>query len=680
MLSLESAVSVAYYRGALSSQLASRHGSPKGAMLAVGLSADNVQPYIDGIPSGKATIACINSPKSVTLSGDMRAIDELHSRIQAKGLFSRKLKVNMAYHSNHMKSIAQEYSDSLRGLHIQPRNPGVRFYTSVFPGLTVETNSEYWVQNLLSPVQFSETMKNVFRSQTERDLVCIEIGPHSALAGPFKQICQSLSAGIKPEYLPSILRNEDGVEQALNLACSLFNNGWNIDLASVNFPVSKPALRVLTDLPPYAWNHNTHYWLEGRLAQNYLHRKDPSHSILGTLLDDSSDIDMRWSNYIRLSELPWLKDHVIRSEVLFPAGGYLVMAMAAAAQKASMSSLEVRGYTLRDVTFSKALVIPDTSDGVELSLVLAPFRQSAATASSVWNEFRIISYGPDRKAYKHCHGLINVTYKPCFEWSPNDKATLATMYGDTDGESGLYQQLLAQSTANGNEMGPSFQLVSKCCFKDDSGFFDFRLPDRFEHESPMTVSVPLMDAFLQTTVLYLVGTAPQIGGAIVPTSIAELLVSKSIGRSPGHILHSRGSTTQLGPRDFEGGVVVGQDTDGVLEPVAQIKEAKLVCIRKDQESSKDDDTDAKLCWNMLWQDDIDDLRKDDVANRWPIPEPTPHERSQMVMCERAIWYCLRSAYETLDDSEVQKMAPHHHNYYNWMKKRYEQGQKGDLPF
>ena len=252
MLSLESAISIAYYRGKVCSQLVPKDGNSKGAMLAAGLSAEDVQPYIADLTSGIAAVACINSPKSVTLSGDVRAIDELHSRLEEKGLFSRKLKVNVAYHSIHMKAIAREYSAALRDLSIQPRHQGVKFYSSVFPGISVETNTEYWIQNLLSPVRFSEAMQTILESQTEHDLVCIEIGPHSALAGPFKQICQSLSAGTKPVYLPSVLRNENGVEQALNLACSLFKNGWKVDIASVNFPTEEVEVRVLTDLPPYA--------------------------------------------------------------------------------------------------------------------------------------------------------------------------------------------------------------------------------------------------------------------------------------------------------------------------------------------------------------------------------------------------------------------------------------------
>lgn len=680
MLSLESAVSVAYYRGKLSSQLVPRDDDPKGAMLATGLSADDVQPYIEGINSGNVTIACINSPKSVTLSGDVGAIDELHSILEEKGLFSRKLKVNVAYHSVHMKAIAGEYSRTLRGLSVLPRNQDVKFFSSVFPGIGVETNTEYWVQNLLSPVRFSDAMKILLESQTEHDLACVEIGPHSALAGPFKQICQSLSAEAKTDYFPSIVRNEDGVEQVLTLACNLFSNGWKIDLASINFPAGGARLRVLTDIPPYAWNHSTDHWHEGRLAQNYCHRKHPPHDLLGTLLDHSSDLDMRWTKYIRHSELPWLKDHVIRSEILLPAGAYLAMAMEAIAQKASIIGLQVQGYKLRDITFSKVLVVPDTSDGIEVSLILEPFRQSSAAISTNWSEFRVISFGPDRKAYEHCHGLISATSKPNFDFSSKDEATLASMRHDKEMKSGLYQQWLSQAASNSNELGSSFQLVSRCCMKGENVFCTLRIPDRFGHESPLTISAPLWDSILQVTVLALAGKARPLAGAMVPTSIAELAISTSISRDPDDLLHARGSTAELSPRDFEGQVILAQDTGDVLEPVVQVQGAKFVVIPRDEEYNKSDDTKAKLCWNVLWEEDPDDLSQEGLAKRWPIPGLAPHEIPQTVMCERASWYCLRSTFESLVDTDIDKMAPHHQNYYNWMKKRYELGQDGNLPY
>ena len=680
MLSLDSAIDVAYYRGKLSSQMLLQGETSRGAMLAVGLSVEDVQPYIEGVSSGKATLACINSPRSVTLSGDEIAIQELQSRLEERGLFNRKLKVNVAYHSIHMKAIAEEYSRSLRGLDVQSSHQDVTFYSSVSPGIPVETTKEYWVQNLLSPVRFSEAITNVIESQTEHTLTCIEIGPHSALAGPFKQICQSLSAKTQAEYLPSILRNKDSIQQALKLACSLFCNGCKMDLASINFPVDNVGLRVLTDLPPYSWNHSTQYWHEGRLSQNYLHRMSPPHDLLGTLSDDSSDIDMRWTKYIRQSELPWLKDHVIRSEVLLPAGAYLAMAMQAIKQRASFSSLQVKGYVLRDVTFSKALVVPDTVDGVEISLVMEPFRQSSTVASSDWNEFRVISFGPARKAYEHCHGLISVTQTPNFDFSSRDEAQLATMCHNKNMKSGLYKQWMAQAASNGNEMGSSFQLVSKCCLADENTFFILRVPERFDYESPLTVSVPLLDAFLQVTVLSLVGMARGLDCVTIPVSIAELNISESISQYPGHELLARGSTAELGPRDFEGRVIVAQDKDGLLAPVVQVTGAKFVSMPNDQLSSKSDDIRTKLCWDVTWEDDIDDILQEDVVKRWPISEVAPHEFSQTVMCERAVWYCLRSAYECLTDYDIQNLVPHHRNYYNWMKWRYNMGKTGSLPF
>ncbi|KAK4695698.1 hypothetical protein P7C71_g2103, partial [Lecanoromycetidae sp. Uapishka_2] len=614
-------------------------------MLATGLSTEDAQAFIQGVTSGRITIACINSPKSVTLSGDVQAIDELHLKLEDKGVFSRKLKVNVAYHSAHMKAIAEEYAIVLHGLNVKPRNQGVEFYSSVYPGIPVETNTKYWVENLLSPVRFSEAMKVVLESQSEHDLACIEVGPHSALAGPFKQICQSLAVEARTEYFPSVLRKENGLEQILNLACTLFHYGWKIDVASINFPGGQSGLRLLTDLPPYAWNHSTQYWHEGRRARNYLHRLNPSHYLLGTLMEDASDIDMRWTKYMRHSELPWLKDHVIRSEVILPGGAFLLMAMEAADQKASLSGLDVQGYTLRDVTFSTALVVPDTSDGVEVSLLLEPLRQSSISTSTHWDEFRVISFGSDRKAYEHCHGLVSVTYKPSFNFSFEDANTLATMRHDKAMDPELHKQWLAYNA----------------------------LEDRSSPEDPLTISVPLMDSVIQFAILPLGKQAP---GALVPTSVTELVVSASAYRDPGRELQSRGSTVELGPRDFEGQVVVAQEREGILEAVIQVNGAKFVSIPRD---AQEEDTDTKLCWNVSWRQDPDDLSQEHVATHWPTAELTAQEVYQTIVAERAAWYFVRSAYETLTDTDVENMAPHYQKYYNWLKKRYELGQNGELP-
>jgi acyl transferase domain-containing protein len=57
-----------------------------------------------------ATVACVNSPESVTISGDVAAIEDIIEHLSAKGIFARKLKTGgRAYHSHHMARIGQNY-------------------------------------------------------------------------------------------------------------------------------------------------------------------------------------------------------------------------------------------------------------------------------------------------------------------------------------------------------------------------------------------------------------------------------------------------------------------------------------------------------------------------------------------------------------------------------------------
>ena len=89
-------------------------------MLATGMSPETAEKYIADTKGGRVVIACINNPDSVTLSGDMAVLDEVASRLEKDGVFNRKLKVPMAYHSHHMTLMAQEYTDRLRAILLFP--------------------------------------------------------------------------------------------------------------------------------------------------------------------------------------------------------------------------------------------------------------------------------------------------------------------------------------------------------------------------------------------------------------------------------------------------------------------------------------------------------------------------------------------------------------------------------
>lgn len=89
-LTSQDAIAAAYHRGRISALVKAR--SPvQGAMMAIGMSEEEAKPIIGSLQSGKLTIACINSAKSLTISGDATAIDELEKSLSARGVFNRNL-------------------------------------------------------------------------------------------------------------------------------------------------------------------------------------------------------------------------------------------------------------------------------------------------------------------------------------------------------------------------------------------------------------------------------------------------------------------------------------------------------------------------------------------------------------------------------------------------------------
>jgi acyl transferase domain-containing protein len=132
-LTIEDALTVAYYRGFHASTIPTITAGVEGAMVAVGLSEAEVALHISDVPPrlGKMVVACVNSESSVTISGDKAAIDALQEQLDARGIFNRKLQVDTAYHSHHMNVIADSYLRSIS--HIRPRAcfTGVTFWSSV---------------------------------------------------------------------------------------------------------------------------------------------------------------------------------------------------------------------------------------------------------------------------------------------------------------------------------------------------------------------------------------------------------------------------------------------------------------------------------------------------------------------------------------------------------------------
>lgn len=320
-LTLESCMSIAYFRGLLAAKMKENHPEVQGAMLAVGASQKEMISIIEQLGSRQVDIACVNSPCSITASGDIGGISELQKAVEKRKLFSRRLDVDTAYHYlPHMDLLTEDYRKAI-GVIKPALSKDVKFFSSL---LGKETNTRalgptYWVSNLKSPVQFSDSLAalcsikqggplNPDEQPPEGPVThLIEIGPHCALKGPVRDVLAGSKSKTKPGYSPSLVRNENSVVSVLKLASELFMKGCQLDMSAINCPIEgivKP--RVLSNLPPYPWNHENDFWHDSRLNQGHCMRSSPRNDVLGSLTADSNDLEPRWRNVIRLDDIPWV--------------------------------------------------------------------------------------------------------------------------------------------------------------------------------------------------------------------------------------------------------------------------------------------------------------------------------------------------------------------------------------
>ncbi|KAK0669442.1 putative polyketide synthase [Cercophora samala] len=408
ILSLEAAIVTAYYRGLYMSTGLDAPDSIPGAMMAMGLSAAEAKAELAAY-TGRLTIAAINSPSSVTASGDLDAITKLKEQLLARRVFARQLKVEQAFHSHHMAPMASRYQAALESSElVRPQKPTAtaRMFSSVTARVISESSSlgpGYWAANMVQPVRFSDALVGAVLDEDEQPTVDIllEVGPHPVLKAPAKEVLKLLGLDKTP-YLATLSRDRPAYESLLSTAGELFTLGYPVNLSSINGPGSR-----LMDLPTYAWNHKN-YWSLNRLTTEHLHRPT-RHTLLGVPVPGAIHHIPRWRNYIRLHEIPWLRDHCVDGKVVFPAAGYCCMAIEAAVRLRDRDE-SIAAIHLKEVLIKAPLALrEDHDEGAETMLELRPVAESARTFSDEWFEFSVSSFDEGQET-KHCHGRISIEY------------------------------------------------------------------------------------------------------------------------------------------------------------------------------------------------------------------------------------------------------------------------------
>ena len=549
-ISHNTALKISYLRSLLL-PLSKQKNPAKGAMLSVGLGEREVLPFLEQMKTGTLSLACINSPYSTTVSGDESAVLDLQKRLNAIGVFNRRLKVDTAYHSHYMQKVADDYFYSLGTIEWSAVKDKIVFISSV-TGTKKHSDfgSSYWVENLVSKVRFSKALEEYCHlecaSSHTKDArhVCIEVGPHRTLEGPIQQTLRDIPVSLDYFYLPTLIRGHDSIHSILSLSAKLFELGYGINLRAVNrFSEVNSKYHVLPTLPTYPWDHSTTYWYESRLSKDYRFRHHACHDLLGVKVPSSPDLEPTWRYVFGLDSLPWLADHVIDGLVTFSGAGYIAMAIEASMQIADMHGVHPQSIVLRDIHFIKALVIPPAPEKIEVQLCFRSVRHEEV----LWYEFRVYAVPQNGTWHEHCHGRVSASEAE-LEIPQFSKTGPIGTHGANSrslGAGDVYGQL----RSSGNSYGPSFACVQELQITNSRTTSQVAVPDIKStmpggFQQPHVLHPTTLDAILHSALpLYGMNCAL---GSVMPTAIEELSVSLQISNMPGDVLEATLELSQSG--------------------------------------------------------------------------------------------------------------------------------------
>ncbi|GHF46450.1 hypothetical protein GCM10010359_56180 [Streptomyces morookaense] len=224
----------------------------KGAMLAVAMPADRVRARLEAY-GDRLSVAAVNGPATLTVSGDPDAADELLAELEAEGVRVRKVRgATGAGHSAQVENLRAELLELLAP--VAPRAAEIPFYSTV-TGTALDTTSldaGYWYRNARRTVEFERTVRVLLE---DGHGVFVECSPHPLLVGAVQEIAEDADADAVAGA--SLRRDHGGMDRFLRSVSELHVNGVHVDW-SVPF-AGHPVRRA--ELPTYAFQRQR-YWLE----------------------------------------------------------------------------------------------------------------------------------------------------------------------------------------------------------------------------------------------------------------------------------------------------------------------------------------------------------------------------------------------------------------------------------
>ncbi|MEU1702989.1 SDR family NAD(P)-dependent oxidoreductase [Streptomyces pseudogriseolus] len=449
VFSLEDACALVAARGRLMQELPAG-----GAMFAVEAAEDEVLPLLDGRTD--AGIAAVNGPRSVVVSGAEDAVAEVAAELAAVGRRTTRLRVSHAFHSPLMDRMLGAFREVAASLtYSEPTMAVVSTVTGqpAEPGLL--TDPDYWVRHVRQPVRFHDGVNWLAEHGADRFW---EIGPDGTLTALAQTCLGEDSANVL--FVPSLRKDREETGALLDAVARAFAKGVDVDWPRL---FDGAGARVV-QLPTYPFQRRR-FWprppaLLGDVTAAGLGAS--THPLLGaavTLADGDTHL---LTGRLSLQSSPWLKDHALTSTALFPATGFLDLALHAGAQAGCENVAEL--------TILTPLTLPERG-GVRVQVrVEAP---DATGARPVTVHGRRDDAGPDDPWTLHVSGLLTADAPAAGSASGSYDFTA---WPPADGEEVSLDGFYEAFADRGHLYGPLFQGLTRVWTRGEEVFAEVGLP------------------------------------------------------------------------------------------------------------------------------------------------------------------------------------------------------------
>ncbi|NEY36746.1 SDR family NAD(P)-dependent oxidoreductase, partial [Streptomyces sp. PRKS01-65] len=425
------------------------------------------------------SVAAVNGPSSVVVSGEPAVLERLVAVCEAQGVRARRVAVDYASHSAQVERITGRLKEALAP--IRPGPAGVRFFSTVSGTWTPgeELDAAYWYRNLREPVQLERAVTALAGEGFD---TFIECSAHPVLAAAMED---TLAAAGAPEAVVAgtLRRDEGGPERLLSSAAEVFVRGVPVDWSALTGTSG-----TFEDLPTYAFQRQR-YWVEARTDGSdpaVLGLRGVGHPLLGAVVTLADGAGVVLTGRLSAGRPGWLADHRVGGTVVVPGTALLEMA-ARAGEEAGCARVE-------ELVLHTPLVLP-ADEAVDVQIeVTAPAgdgcravavrsRPGTAPTESPWTHHADASVSPGR----------DTPPRPLPAWPPAgaEPVALGTVY--------------EQMADRGLEYGPGFRGLSAVWRRDgEQGtevFAEVRLPQRLAEQAGQYVLHPaLFDAVLHAVV------------------------------------------------------------------------------------------------------------------------------------------------------------------------------------